>query len=77
MKKINSDLTDEQKLVLFEEDTEPPGSSILNNDGETWTCAFCEIEKESTVEKHLFWQYGFVCPSCFENAMGFDEEDEI
>ena len=32
MKKINPDLTDEQKLVLFEENTEPPGSSKLNNE---------------------------------------------
>ena len=52
-------------------------TSISNDDGETWTCAFCEMEKESTVEKHLFLQYGLVCPSCFDSAMGFDEEDEI
>ena len=52
-------------------------TSISINDGETWTCAFCEMEKERTVENRLFWQYGFVCPSCFDSAAGFDEEDEI
>ena len=31
-KKINKDLTSEQKLVLFEEGTEAPGSSKLNHE---------------------------------------------
>ena len=31
-KKINKDLTAEQKLVLFEEGTEAPGSSELNSE---------------------------------------------
>ena len=48
-------------------------TSISNNDGETRTCAFCEMEKESTVEKHLFYQYGFVCPICFDSATGNDD----
>ena len=48
-------------------------TSISNNDGETCTCAFCEMEKESTVEKHLFYQYGFVCPICFDSAIGNDD----
>ena len=30
VKKINSKLSSDQKLVLFEEGTEPPGSSELN-----------------------------------------------
>ena len=29
-------------------------TSISNDDGETWTCAFCEMEKESTVENVCF-----------------------
>ena len=66
------EMSDKEKEEILRDIT-----SISNDDGETWTCAFCEMEKESTVEKHLFWQYGFVCPSCFDNAMGFDEEDEI
>ena len=32
MKKNNPNLTDEQKLILFEEATERPGSSVLNNE---------------------------------------------
>ena len=32
MKEKNKNLTAEQKLVLFEECTEPPGSSELNNE---------------------------------------------
>ena len=32
MKKNNPNLTAEQKLVLFEEETEAPGSSTLNNE---------------------------------------------
>ena len=31
-KKINKDLTAEQKLVLFEDGTEAPGTSELNNE---------------------------------------------
>ena len=66
------EFTDKEKEEFLRDIT-----SISNDDGETWTCAFCEMEKESTVEKHLFLQYGLVCPSCFDSAMGFDEEDEI
>ena len=32
MNKKNSNLSAEQKLVMFEEGTEPPGSSELNNE---------------------------------------------
>ena len=32
MKKINSKLSSEQKIILFEEGTERPGSSILNEE---------------------------------------------
>ena len=32
MSKNNPDLTAEQKLILFEEGTEPPGSSELNDE---------------------------------------------
>lgn len=43
VKKINSKLSSDQKLVLFEEGTEPPGSSELNfekRDG-SYHCANC------------------------------------
>ena len=42
-----------------------------NDDGEPWTCAYCEMEKESNEKQHLF-QNGLVCPDCFDSAMGFD-----
>ena len=32
VKKINKELTAEQKLVMFEDGTEMPGSSDLNNE---------------------------------------------
>ena len=32
MAKKNPNLTAEQKLVMFEDGTEPPGTSVLNNE---------------------------------------------
>ena len=61
-------MSDKEKREILRDIT-----SISNNDGETRTCAFCEMEKESTVEKHLFYQYGFVCPICFDSATGNDD----
>ena len=42
-KKINSNLTEEQKLILFEEGTEPPGTSELNYEKRegSFHCANC------------------------------------
>jgi len=62
------EMSDKEKEEILRDIT-----SISNNDGETRTCAFCEMEKESTVEKHLFYQYGFVCPICFDSATGNDD----
>ena len=45
MTKKNPNLTAEQKLVMFEDGTEPPGTSELNNekrDG-SYHCANCEL----------------------------------
>ena len=45
-KEINKKLTEEQKKVMFDEGTEMPGSSILNNekrDG-SYHCVNCEIK---------------------------------
>ena len=42
----NKNLTSEQKLILFEEGTEPPGSSDLNNEKKPqskWRTAGCII----------------------------------
>ena len=43
-KKINSNLTAEQKLILFEEGTERAGSSELNNEKRegSFHCANCD-----------------------------------
>ena len=42
-KKINKDLTSEQKLVLFEDGTEAPGTSELNYEKRegSYHCANC------------------------------------
>ena len=42
----NKNLTAEQKLVLFEEDTEPPGSSKLNNEKRegSYHCINCGVK---------------------------------
>ena len=46
MKKINPNLTKEQKIVLFEEGTENPGSSVLNQEKRegTYHCVNCDIK---------------------------------
>ena len=46
MTKKNSNLTAEQKLVMFEDGTERPGSSELNNEKRegAYHCANCEIK---------------------------------
>ena len=46
MTKKNSNLTAEQKLIMFEEGTEPPGSSELNNEKRegSYHCANCGIK---------------------------------
>ena len=46
MKKKNENLTDDQKLILFEEGTEPPGSSGLNSEKRegSYHCANCGIK---------------------------------
>ena len=45
MFKKNLNLSAEQKLVMFEDGTERPGSSELNNEKRhgTYHCANCEI----------------------------------
>ena len=60
MSKKNPNLTAEQKLVFFEEGTEPPGSSELNYEKRegSYYCANCDIKPSirSVKEKqeHLF-----------------------
>ena len=46
MSKKNPNLTQEQKLVLFEEGTEPPGTSELNHEKRegSYYCANCDVK---------------------------------
>ena len=43
MSKKNPNLTEEQKLIMFEDGTEPPGTSELNNEKRngSYHCANC------------------------------------
>ena len=45
-KEINPNLTNQQKKVMFEEGTEMPGSSELNNEKRegSYHCANCDIK---------------------------------
>ena len=66
MKKKNSDLTAEQKLVMFEEGTEPPGSSELNYEKRegTYHCANCDIKLFDSKTKY---ESGSGWPSFYES----------
>ena len=66
MKKKNPNLTAEQKIVLFEEGTEPPGSSELNHekrDG-SYHCANCDVKLFSSNKKY---ESGSGWPSFYES----------
>ena len=54
VKKINQNLTSEQKLILFEEATERPGSSILNDEKRegSYHCANCDIKLFDSSSKY-------------------------
>tara|TARA_B100001564_G_scaffold152053_1_gene127786 strand:- start:102 stop:476 length:375 start_codon:yes stop_codon:yes gene_type:complete len=72
VKKINPNLTSEQKLILFEEGTELPGSSSLNNekrDG-SFHCANCDIKLFDSKTKY---ESGSGWPSFYESLPGVFE----
>ena len=54
MKKKNENLSDEQKLILFEEGTEPPGSSELNNEKRngSYHCVNCGLKLFESSSKY-------------------------
>ena len=54
MKKIYKDLSSEQKLVMFEDGTEPPGTSELNNEKRigSYHCANCEVKLFESYTKY-------------------------
>ena len=66
MKKNNPNLTDEQKSVLFEEGTEAPRSSKLNNEKRegSYYCANCGIK---LFESSTKYESGSGWPSFFKS----------
>ena len=66
VKKINKDLTAEQKLVLFEDGTEPPGSSELNHEKRegSYHCANCDKKLFDATTKY---ESGSGWPSFYES----------
>ncbi len=75
--KKNPNLSEEQKLILFEEGTEPPGSSILNNekrDG-NYHCANCDcklFESSTKYESGSGWPSFYKSlPDAFETKTDF------
>jgi peptide-methionine (R)-S-oxide reductase len=45
-KKINPNLTAEQKLVLFEDGTEPPNTSELNHEKREGSFPLCKLRRK-------------------------------
>ena len=72
MKKNNPNLTAEQKLILFEEGTEQPGSSALNNEKRegSYHCANCGVKLFESVTKY---ESGSGWPSFFKSLPGVFE----
>ena len=66
MTKQNPNLTEEQKIVLFKEGTEPPGSSKLNNEKRegSYHCASCGVK---LFESKTKYESGSGWPSFFES----------
>ena len=79
--KKNSKLTTEQQIVLFEEGTEPPGSSDLNNEKRngSYHCVNCDaklFDSNSKYESGSGWPSFFQSlPEVFEtktdNLLGY------
>ncbi len=65
-KKINLNLSNEQKIVLFEEGTEPPGSSELNNEKRegSYHCTNCGVK---LFESNTKYESGSGWPSFFRS----------
>ncbi len=72
-KKINPNLTAEQKLILFEEGTERAGSSELNNEKRegSFHCANCD---EKLFDSKTKYESGSGWPSFYESVPGVFEE---
>ena len=76
MTKKNPNLTSEQKLVMFEDGTEAPGTSELNYEKRegTYHCANCGIKLFDSVSKYesgLGWPSFYESlPDVFETVIG-------
>ena len=66
MKKNNPNLTAKQKLILFDEGTEPPGSSELNNENRkgSYHCTNCGVK---LFESNTKYESGSGWPSFFKS----------
>jgi Conserved domain frequently associated with peptide methionine sulfoxide reductase len=75
-KKINQNLTAEQKLVLFEEGTEPPGTSELNNEKRegSFHCANCG---EKLFNSNTKYESGSGWPSFYESLPDVLKQKQI
>ena len=71
-KKLNKDLTPEQNHILYEEGTEAPGSSSLNNEKRegSYHCVNCETKLFDSKTKY---ESGSGWPSFFESLPGVFE----
>ena len=77
MKKNNPNLTAEQKLILFEEGTEAPKSSTLNNEKRkgSYHCTNCGIK---LFESKTKYESGSGWPSFFKSLPNvFDEKKDM
>ena len=76
-KEINLNLTDEQKKVMFDEATEPPGSSKLNYEKREgfYYCANCGaklLESNAKYESGSGWPSFFeALPNAFETKIDY------
>ena len=72
MIKKNSNLTAEQKLVMFEDGTEPPNTSELNNEKRegAYYCANCGIKLFNSNTKY---ESGSGWPSFYQSLPGVFE----
>mgnify|MGYP001427972075 CR=1 FL=1 len=71
-KKINPNLSNEQNQILFEEETELPGTSDLNNEKRqgSYHCVNCETKLFDSGSKY---ESGSGWPSFFESLEGVFE----
>ena len=72
----NKNLTTEQKLILFEEGTESPGSSELNNEKRegSYHCVNCGVK---LFESNTKYESGSGWPSFFNRYLMYLKQKQI